>query len=207
MSQFPPSEPSYDPMFTPGPKPVPPASRGNGPAVASLVCGLIGCVPFVGLLFGLIGFILGIVGLRKSRDPYVGGKGMAIAGLVLGLIGTVVWGGAVVGVVALAPRIQSMVKVPEEFTRDLSEGNINAARTRCVASMDKDRLVAASKAMKEWGPFKSMQMLSFGNNTPGQQRMNYLGTATFEKAMKQVRITMEPEGGPLDFKISDFKYE
>jgi uncharacterized membrane protein len=59
-----------------------PAKR-NPIAIASLICGLIACIPFVSIL--AIGF--GIIGWRKTKAPGVRGKGMAIAGIVLGSIG------------------------------------------------------------------------------------------------------------------------
>ncbi|HEX4053213.1 MAG TPA: DUF4190 domain-containing protein [Tepidisphaeraceae bacterium] len=52
-------------------------------AVASLVCALLGCIPFVGIL----AIIFGIAGLRRTKDPQVGRKGLAIAGIVLGGLG------------------------------------------------------------------------------------------------------------------------
>jgi len=57
--------------------------QSNPIADLSVLCGLIGCVPF----FGLLAIILGIVGLRKTKNPSVRGKGVAIAGIVLGSVG------------------------------------------------------------------------------------------------------------------------
>ena len=63
-----------------GPPPMtPPASRACGPDDASLVLGISGLVLVpLGLLFGLPGFILGLIGLKKKTA----GKGVAIAGMV-----------------------------------------------------------------------------------------------------------------------------
>ncbi len=57
--------------------------QGNAMATASVVCGLLGCIPFASVL----AIIFGIIGLRKSKDPRVDRKGLAIAGIVLGSIG------------------------------------------------------------------------------------------------------------------------
>lgn len=63
--------------------------RTSGLAIASLVCSLLGCCPFVTSLLGLI---LGIAALATiGRDPAVKGKGLAGAGIVLGLIGLIAW--------------------------------------------------------------------------------------------------------------------
>ena len=61
-----------------------PAQRANGLAIASLVCGIVGCVPFVTSLAALV---LGIVSVRKAREPGFGGKSIAIVGLTLGIVG------------------------------------------------------------------------------------------------------------------------
>jgi hypothetical protein len=53
-----------------------PAKQGNGLAVASLVCGIIGLL------------IFGVIALQRANRG-APGKGMAIAGLVLGLIATI----------------------------------------------------------------------------------------------------------------------
>ena len=107
MSQLPPSPPSPFPPQQPAGQPVVPGGaytmapqrQTSGAAVASLICGILGCVP---LLTGLLAIILGIVGLRtNARATRYTGRGMAIAGLILGLISLIAWGviagGGVVG--------------------------------------------------------------------------------------------------------------
>ena len=60
-------------------------SRGtNGMAVAGLVCARPGFrVWFLG---GILGVILGLIGLRKSRNPQVGGRGLAVSAIVIGVL-------------------------------------------------------------------------------------------------------------------------
>jgi hypothetical protein len=53
-----------------GPKP------SNGLAIASLVLGIVGIVPLLGVITSLVGLILGIIALAKAKDK----KGMAVAG-------------------------------------------------------------------------------------------------------------------------------
>jgi hypothetical protein len=74
-----------------------PAQQSNGVAIAALVCGIVALVlcwiPVINLLsiaLGLVAVILGIVGLRKARDPGVGGNGLAVGGLVTGVVGLLV---------------------------------------------------------------------------------------------------------------------
>lgn len=60
------------------------AKRENRAAVAGLIASNIGfVVPFAG---GVIGIVLGIIGLRNTRDPRVGGRGMALAAIIVGVL-------------------------------------------------------------------------------------------------------------------------
>jgi hypothetical protein len=63
----------------------------NGPAVASLVVGIIalltGFFPFVGLVLGIIAIACAWLGFQRAAQTGGSGRGMAIAGLVLGIIG------------------------------------------------------------------------------------------------------------------------
>jgi len=56
--------------------------EANGMATASLVCGILGCIPPCSLL----AIIFGIIGLVCTGNPRVRGKRMAITGLVLGVV-------------------------------------------------------------------------------------------------------------------------
>ncbi len=69
-------------------------SGTNGLAVAALVLGILSLLgAFVcgsGLLFGAIGIVLGVLGLKKANsEPSQPQRGVAIAGIVTGAIGTV----------------------------------------------------------------------------------------------------------------------
>ena len=57
-----------------------PPAGGKGLAVASLVCGILLCIPGV---TGLAAIVLGVLSLKKGQA----GKGLAIAGIVLGTLG------------------------------------------------------------------------------------------------------------------------
>jgi hypothetical protein len=66
-------------------QPQQPSTNTPGLAVASLICGLLGLVPFwIGFLLCLLAIIFAAVVLTQTR-PGDAGRGMAIAGLVLGL--------------------------------------------------------------------------------------------------------------------------
>jgi Domain of unknown function (DUF4190) len=62
----------------------PQTRRGNGLAVASLVCGIIGLLIF-SFILGPLAVIFGGVGLSRANRG-ASGRGLAIAGIVLGVI-------------------------------------------------------------------------------------------------------------------------
>lgn len=91
-----PRPPMYAPMpMTPYPYAPAPQNYGpygmpyrqNATAVVSLICGLLGLVPFwIGFLLCIVAIICGILGIQQAQQLYGRGRGMAIAGLILGLI-------------------------------------------------------------------------------------------------------------------------
>ena len=69
---------------------MPPANPGKGLGVAALVLGIVGLVfcfflPYVGLPCALVGIILGVIGMKKSKEAGAP-AGMAVAGMVCGII-------------------------------------------------------------------------------------------------------------------------
>ena len=65
----------------------------SGWAVASGYLGLLSCFPYVGLLFGILAVITGVLALRRAkRNPKMGGRGRAIFGIILGSVGVLFWG-------------------------------------------------------------------------------------------------------------------
>lgn len=75
---------SQPPAQPEAPKEDEPEKADNGMATASVVCASIGfAIPF---LPSILGFIFGIIGLKRSFNPTMGGKGLAIVGICLSAV-------------------------------------------------------------------------------------------------------------------------
>jgi len=79
--------------------------KTDGVSIAALVTGLLCCAP--------VSFILGIVGIRRTKGGQRKGRGFAIAGLVLGIIGLLAWIGTAIAAVAGVAWFDSLL-LPEE---------------------------------------------------------------------------------------------
>jgi len=82
-------------MTTPEPQGQP-AQPQNGMGTAALVMGIlgiIGCIPLIG---GILGIIFGRIGMRNAEQGLATNGGVAKAGYILGVIATVL---AVIGIV------------------------------------------------------------------------------------------------------------
>ena len=187
-------------MTTSNPPPAPnvpysiPPKGGNGFAVASLVFSLIGlCVPFVG---GILGIILGMLGLRRSRETGAG-SGLATAGIIVGVVSLLTscvvafigWG-AYFGVKAVTKMSEAPRAVARQYITDLSRGNIDAAEAES-SGISRDELTAESATLKPLGNFvdNTSNNINFNNNV-----LSLSGTATFAGGTKGYTITVTQSG-------------
>lgn len=176
--------------------------RTNGPAIASLVLGVLGCVPF---LPGLLATVLGVIGIRMTRDPLVGGKGLAITGLVLGLVSLAGWGG-MSGVFAYG-YLQSKPAgaVAKQFLQDVSTGNINAAMANSTG-FTAGQLQTQSQQMMPFGALQSVSVTSFNFTTSGGKTVMHLGgIAVFANGQKTCTFDLVKTGGT--YKVTAYQVQ
>jgi hypothetical protein len=90
------------PPAAPSPKLVP---TRNGPATASLVLGIVAIVTSVLFVPALVGFVLGVVGLKRSGriTPPVG-RGRALTGLTLSVLSTILGVVLIAAIAATSPQ-------------------------------------------------------------------------------------------------------
>ena len=163
---------------------LPPQRSTSAAAVASLILGILGCIPFV---TGLLALAFGLVGLRATRKGRAAGRGMAVAGLILGLISLVAWGAVAGGITggtwwALA-QTRPVRAAAKQLAADLAAGNVQAARAQCTDDVTDEQLATAAEVVKLWGAFGDTTMpVVSRSNSGGADAMEALGAATFAGA-------------------------
>ncbi len=109
QTEPPPLQPAYQPSYPPPGAP----SQGNGLAVAGMVVGIVSIPLFflnwIDIIIGIVGLVLSIVGLNRSKRLGGTGRGMAIAGIVT----------SAVGIVAAAIFLIAVVMAVKEAQTDL----------------------------------------------------------------------------------------
>jgi hypothetical protein len=171
---------------------IPPSPRrSNGPAIVSLVLGILGCVPW---LTGFLAVVLGILGIRKARDPQVGGKGMAIAGLILGALSFVSWsifGTAIFGVITTAMQASAPQRaMARQFLADLGDQDVPAAQSMAAPSLSPEEVQALADKIKPWGALEDATTIHFNySNNNGAKQMTIGGVARFAQGSHPYSIT------------------
>jgi hypothetical protein len=182
----PPPEVEYARSYPPMPQ------RKSGAAIASLVLGILGCVP---LATGLLAILFGVIGIRKTRDPYVSGKGLAIAGRILGIISVVGWSGfgGLLGYGYVESKPARVVAA--QFLKDLSAGNTSGASANS-SGFTAAQLQTQSQKISAFGTLQSVNIWSFNySNFNGQFVMHLSGVAAFSSGPKPCTFDLVKQGG------------
>ena len=90
--------------------------------LAALFCALTGILSPAAVLFGIIGIVLGIVGLKMAKRVGVTGKGVAIGGLVTAVLGLLLGGAVIAGLSALVNderRLDQLQNQVEDLRDDI----------------------------------------------------------------------------------------
>ncbi|HEX3357326.1 MAG TPA: DUF4190 domain-containing protein [Tepidisphaeraceae bacterium] len=207
MSQYPPMQPPMmqppqTPYGMPGMAPTPKISVA---AICSLVCGILGCIPFI---TSIAAIILGFVGISVTSNPQrTTGRGLAIAGLILGFIGIAGWsvGGCLMyfGVA----KMRSMAKEQANpFLQSVIAGDYTKAGN--YSTMTHDEMVALHDQVQSWGAMSDLSVTGFNMQknagTPG--KMTLTGHATFATAgQKDIEIDLDTQQGP--FKVTGVEFK
>jgi hypothetical protein len=202
----PPSAP-YPPQGFPQPAP----ASGNGAAIASLICGIVGCIP----LINLVAIILGFIGLGKSKQPGAGGKGLAIAGIVLGLIWLFVHVGLVGAGVWGWGKVNQLVREPTQtigstFLNNLASGNTSAAEGVTTGRFSAEQLETLAGQIRSLGKFKNFTFRNFQplDATGTVRKFRVGGAANFDGGSRNFTATIQLDfKNPRGAKIENFSLE
>jgi hypothetical protein len=179
---------------------MPPQRKASAAAVASLIFGILGCVP---LVTGLLAIVCGMIGLRTTRDPLFSGRGMAVAGLVLGLVSFLAWG--FVALTSGTAAYFALTYTREARTaanavaRELAAGDVEAAKARSADRVTREELAAVAAALKPFGALRDTTMpVGSRQNVNGVDEAYVAGFATFDKAGRvPYAVMFRREGGTL----------
>jgi hypothetical protein len=174
--------------------------RTNSAAVASLVSGVLGRIPFV---TGILAVVFGIIGIRKARQPAVAGKGMASAGLALGIVSILAWTG-IGGVTGYAYQESKPAGiVAKQFLTDVSTGDISAALANS-SGFTAAQLQTESQGMSPLGALQSVSITSFNISILNRvTAIELTGSAVFEGASGACEFHLIKIGG--GYKVTEWK--
>ncbi len=173
-------------------------AKTSGAAVASLVLGILGCVPAIA---GLLAVILGIVGLRSTGRPGVRGRGLAVAGLILGGLSLLGWSAAGVGGGYLWVSTAPDRAAARQFARSLAAGDEAKATALCQPGLAPGTLRPTLDYLKPDGVLQDTTVTGVNlNASTGTGRVAVITVemrfpATTKMAV--VTLTPGPAGTPL----------
>jgi hypothetical protein len=180
----------------------PPRRKTSGAAIASLIFGILGCVPFI---TGLLAILFGFLGIRATGRPNTSGRGLAIAGLILGVLSIGLWSLFGGGMYAAWAFTKPAREASRQFAADLAAGNLDAAQARTTGAITRDQLAAASEKIKGWGAFQDTTLpVAMRSNVNGVDTAQVAGVATFANAGNvPYALIFVKQGGEL--KVDGFK--
>ncbi len=97
-----------------------PVGYGNGPAIASLVVGLLGVTlaflvfpAIAAMLLGIAAIILGALGMRNANQMAGLHKGLSVTGLVTGILALILGAAVLIGGVTLVDQFADQLQIDE----------------------------------------------------------------------------------------------
>lgn len=185
MTQFnsmPPPVPPRGPggvvAFTPPP---PPMTTTSGLAVASLICALIFCFPFLTPLLAILFGIIALIGISRSNGRKRG-TGLAAAGLVIGSLVLLAHVAVLVVLMAVWLPVKRNAETEfESFVLNVESGRLGEARAMLTDDAQKKAGRSAHHELaallsREYGSFKSVKFdWSMGAYTRGVPQPSSLG--------------------------------
>jgi hypothetical protein len=182
-----------------------PIRKTSGAAIASLILGIFGCIPFA---TSLLAIILGIVGIKKTSNPQYTGRGLAITGLILGLLGIAGWslfGGTLYWAFIKGKQLAQDEAKP--FIQAVVDGDYDKAGTH--SSMTKEEMTALHDQLASFGAINDVSVhgIDAQKNASQPGRVTLKMTGNFAKAgSKDMLVEFDTrESGKLKITKVDVK--
>jgi len=206
MSQYPQGSPSQPPQYQGAYPPPPgygapqgpggfgPTPPGNGAAVASLVFGLLLCIP---LITGLIAIVLGLKGRGRANQIGGNGRGLATAGLTLGIIGVLGWAAATPLVYQAYQSAKANKELASQFVQAMGDGDIDKAASLSHSTMARKDLAGPSEKIRTLGKLKDVTVsgIEVKTSTSLGKQWAVSGKATFEQRVMDFSVFLVDEKG------------
>jgi hypothetical protein len=171
---------------------MPGASKSNGWAITSLICGIIGCLGLTSI--GAI--IFGALGIRKAnREPHAGGKGLSIAGIVLGVLWLAMMGLFSSGIYALMSGTAEQREVARSFVKAVSAGDAAAAQKYLTSDTPPQDIATLAAQAKGWGTLNDTTAIGVSANAKnGNSFTVVVIQAQYSNGIKTFNCEMVKEG-------------
>ena len=165
-----------------------PVRKMSVSSLLSLICGVLGCIPFV---TGALAVLLGVVGFIRTGNPAKKGRWMAIVGLLLGIVSIGGW--TLFGGTALllwkgteGPRVAAhdYIKASAEKNRVLEKS--------LTQGFSDDDLNKIEGQVEKHGKFIDT---TFNNTDVSNSSAKVSGTAQFDSGSYVIEASLENSGG------------
>jgi hypothetical protein len=174
-------------------------TRTSAAAIASLICGILGCF----IITGIAAIITGIIGLRATRNPQVKGRGLAIAGLSLGVLTTLAGTGCLVSTGGFAywayrqyaPAVEAMNGLATAASAGNADQVMNYVDPSRISRADVDALIAELQPLGT--PTGFVPANPQVNNNNGITTVNFDGTIQYPNNVTRtasVQLVKQPDG-------------
>ena len=161
------------------------ARRLSKSSLLSLICGILGCVPFV---TGILAVLLGIVGFVRTSNPLKKGRWMAVVGILLGVMsigGWTLFGGGIWAIFKATegPRVATHNLIKELAENDMAEAKTFAPRISDV------QLEAVGEYVRKQGKFIDTTFANTSIEEGGSGHVE--GTVKFDTGTQKVKADLD----------------
>lgn len=170
-------------------------------AVASLVFGVLICIPFV---TGLCAVIVGIFGVRDTGKAGKNGRVFAVCGTVLGGINILIWAGFLAFIISASQVPRAVL---HGFAAHVVAGDMLAAASDCDGTISTSDLDSLHSTMATWGSFSGLTCTSIKlQSTAGGEVCELSGIAGFSTGRHtfHAEIMKDSTG---DWKVHTFRID